>query len=311
MVTINTSFHLYIESFLYEKKGPLALIITFVLSPLMLLYCAIITYKKWYATSHTQHFTTPIISIGNLTVGGNGKTPVTITLAKQYQKSAIILRGYGRQSKGLKVVRTYDKILGDVHSCGDEAMEYALALNSLVIVSADRVLAIQKAIHLGAKIIFLDDGFSKYSIEKFNILIKPSLQPYTKLCLPCGAYREPYSMYKSANFILEESTHIKRKTVLKNPTDKMILITAIARASRLDPYLPELVAKYSFPDHHFFTYQEIVALVTKHEASSIVCTQKDAVKLEAFGFALSILELDITLSDQLFEKIDLYANRFN
>jgi tetraacyldisaccharide 4'-kinase len=63
--------------------------------------------------------------------------------------------------------------------------------NATVIVSEDRVKAILKAKELGCKIIFLDDGFSKYQIAKFNILLKPKDEPTNNFCIPSGGYREP------------------------------------------------------------------------------------------------------------------------
>ena len=84
-------------------------------------------FKKSYAV--------PIVSIGNLIVGGSGKTPFVITLAKQYSNATIISRGYGRQSKGLVEVSKRGKILSNVFNSGDEAMLMATSLpNASVIV---------------------------------------------------------------------------------------------------------------------------------------------------------------------------------
>ena len=68
-----------------------------------------------------QDFGVKIISIGNLNVGGSGKTPLVTTLASRYKNVAIILRGYGRESRGLYVVKNRDDILCDVSVSGDEA----------------------------------------------------------------------------------------------------------------------------------------------------------------------------------------------
>jgi len=112
-------------------------------------------------------FGIPIISVGNIIVGGSGKTPVTINLASKYEDVCIILRGYGRASKGLQVVSLRGKILVDVKTSGDEAMLLANSLpKATVIVSENRVTAILKAKELACKIIFLDDGFYKISYFK-------------------------------------------------------------------------------------------------------------------------------------------------
>ncbi len=87
--------------------------------------------------------------------------------------------------------------------------------NATVIVSEDRVLGIKKAKELGSKVIFLDDGFSKYNIKKFDILLKPKDEPTNNFCIPSGAYREPKSFYKKANLVLKEGIDFKREVEIK------------------------------------------------------------------------------------------------
>ena len=107
--------------------------------------------------------------VGNLSVGGSGKTPLVTALAQKYEESAVILRGYGRHSKGLYVVKDFNNILCDVDVSGDEAMIYAQKLaKSIVIVSEDRKIAILQAKEMGAKIIFLDDAYSKHNVKKLD-----------------------------------------------------------------------------------------------------------------------------------------------
>ena len=86
-----------------------------------------------------EDFGIKIVGVGNLNVGGSGKTPLVTALASKYDDVAIILRGYGRNSKGLYVVKDKNTILEDVSISGDEAMIYAQKLKSaIVIVSEDR-----------------------------------------------------------------------------------------------------------------------------------------------------------------------------
>ena len=117
-------------------------------------------------------------------------------------------------------------------------------------------------------------------------------------------------MYQKADIILSEANDFKRKVTLQNPTKRMILITSIAKPSRLDPYLPDLLEKIVFPDHYFFTKDEILALILKYQASSIVCTQKDAVKLAQFGVNLSLLKLEILLQRDIYSEINQYLENF-
>jgi len=162
---------LWVEEYLFYPKTFLQFLLSFLLLPLTFLYCFVVISKRLFAKK--IDFKVPIISIGNLTVGGSGKTPLTIELAKEYENCAIVLRGYGRTSKGLVVVSKEKNILCDVSQSGDEAMLYAKSLpNATVIVSEDRTKAIELAKSFTCQPIFLDDGFSKSYIKKFDILIK-------------------------------------------------------------------------------------------------------------------------------------------
>jgi tetraacyldisaccharide 4'-kinase len=108
----------------------------------------------------------PVISIGNLTMGGTGKTPTAMLLTRyiseQHRKKvAIVLRGYKRESSGYQLVSEGNGPLLDVRQSGDEA--YLLAeelLGSIVVVDENRVRGAEAAKKLGAEVILLDDGFS-------------------------------------------------------------------------------------------------------------------------------------------------------
>ena len=298
---------LWTEDYLF-RPNLLQRVISFSLLPLTFLYCLIVISKR--AFSKPKNFDIPIISIGNLIVGGSGKTPFTIALAKRYENSAIVLRGYKRKSKGLMVVSKRGEILTDVQTSGDEAMLYAKLLkNASVIVSENREEGIKKAKELGCKIVFLDDGFSKAKIKKFDILLK-SGNYKNSFCLPSGPFREPKSFEKFASLILQENIDFKREVKIKNPTKRMILITAISKPKRLDSFLPKVVEKIYFPDHYNFKKEEIVKLIYKYNASSILTTQKDAVKMEKFNLPLSILELEIKIEEKILKKCDDFIYNF-
>ena len=173
------------------------------MAPLSLLYTFIVCLKRLFAKP--QSFKIPIISVGNLTLGGSGKTPLVRALFKEFSeelKTCIILRGYGRKSRGLLEVALGGRILCDVRQSGDEAMEYALSLRGAnVIVSEDRAAGILRAQTLGFELVILDDGFSKFNIAKFDVLLKPEPAPKLPFCLPFAAYRYPPFFYKFADFI--------------------------------------------------------------------------------------------------------------
>lgn len=254
-------------------------------------------------------FGVPIVSVGNLNVGGSGKTPLVTALAKHYDDAAIILRGYGRGSKGLYVVKNKKQLLCDIETSGDEAMIYAHKLpNAIVIVSEDRKVAIEKAKELGAQIIFLDDAYSKHGIKKLDLII--DVKSSNNFCLPSGPFRE--RLYESKNVkVLREEKDFKRVVTLKDRCDKMSLLTAIARPQRLDKYLPEVVSKNYFADHHAFVKKELEEVLSRDGSDSLLVTYKDFVKVRSFGLPLSLLDLDIEVNKDLIDTIGKYIENEN
>jgi len=246
-----------------------------------------------------EDFGIKIISVGNLTVGGSGKTPLVTALAKSYAKPAIILRGYGRDSSGIIVVKDTNAILCDVKTSGDEAMIYAKKVPSaVVIVSEDRKIAVKKAKEMGCEVVFLDDAYSKHDIKKIDILIEA--ESANKHCLPSGPYRERLWATKEV-IKLKDGVDFHREVKLVNAAQRMSLVTAIARPSRLDKFLPEVVNKHYFEDHHSFSKAELEEILKTDESDSLLMTFKDYVKCETFNLPISLLDLDIKLS----AKVDM------
>ena len=242
----------------------------------------------------------PIISIGNIIVGGSGKTPFSIKLAKEFSsyKPAVVLRGYGRKSKGLVVVRDFKRILTGVNESGDEAMEIATSVDAAVIVSEDRKKGILKAKEMGAGFVILDDGFDK-PFKKFNIVIDEKIKnPFT---LPAGGYRYPRVALRFADLILKEGRDFKRK--VKVPKGD-VLISGISKPKRLLEYWDK---EYRFfPDHYNYKWEDLRPFQNK----IIVTTKKDYVKLRNFPLNLKVIELDIELKKEVLEKIEKYLIKF-
>ena len=260
--------------------------------------------KLRYMRKTPHDFKLPIISVGNLTVGGSGKTPIVSALASRYEDVAVVLRGYGRKSEGLVVVSDGEQVLVDVDTSGDEAMLYANVLpKAVVIVSEKRELAIEKAKELGCKVLFLDDGYNKHQIKKLDILI--DVATTNDFCLPSGPYRERLWRGKEA-LVIQEDKEFKRSVKLIDTTEKMVLVTAIARAERLDPYLPDVLEKVYFEDHHFFTKEELVAILERTGASSLLVTLKDYVKIRTFDLPLTLMELSLELDEGFVTRVDNY-----
>lgn len=295
------------ERYLFTPKG-LDYLISLFLLPLSLLY-TLVLYLRFVLTK-PKDLGIPIISIGNLVIGGSGKTPVTIALALKYENVAVVLRGYGRSSEGTILISERGNILEDVRVSGDEAMLLAQSLpKATIIVATNRVEGILKAKELGVKIVFLDDGYSKHFIKKLDLILEPLHKSYLPFCIPSGPYRELKWWGKSA-FVFKEEEDFKRRVDLKNPTERMLLVTAISKPWRLDPYLPKVVGKKSFIDHYHFSKEELVDLMQHYEATSIVTTQKDAVKMQAFGLELSILELSLEISDTMSQLVENYIRDY-
>ena len=247
-----------------------------------------------FKSKTAEDFGIKIISVGNLSVGGSGKTPLVTALAKEHINAAIILRGYGRESQGLYVIKDKEKILEDVSVSGDEAMIYAHKLpNVVVIVSEDRKKGILKAKEMGLDTVFLDDAYSKHDIKKKDILIE--VKSKNSACLPAGPFRERLWSEKEA-VVLVDGVDFKRRVTLVDATPKMSLVTAIARPERLDEFLPSVVSKNYFADHHNYKKEELEAILEKDQSDSLLVTYKDYVKVQDFGLPLSLLDLEIELS---------------
>ncbi|NIA29330.1 MAG: tetraacyldisaccharide 4'-kinase [Actinobacteria bacterium] len=192
---------------LFENKWPALL-----LWPLSLLYGIIVIIRNslydWGVLSSFK-VSKPIISIGNITAGGTGKTPLVIFLAKWLKKKGervcILSRGFKRNSRGTLIVSDGDKILATIDDAGDEPFQMAKELSDVpVIVDEDRVrgarIAIKKFLF---DIILLDDGFQHRRLQRdIDIVTFKSTHPLGNgFLLPAGPLREPMSGLKRANLI--------------------------------------------------------------------------------------------------------------
>ena len=284
-------------------------IVGLLLLPLSLLYGVTLLLRRIVAKK--EDFTLPIISIGNIIVGGSGKTPFAITLIeylkkKRYKNIFYISRGYGRKSKGLYIVKCNGDIKCSVECSGDEALLVAYETNANVIVAEDRIKAILKAKKLGADILVLDDAFSKVKIEKFEIVLEPQ-RVANFLPLPSGPFREFAFMKSAADLVLKEGVDFKRKVNYENLTERMLLVTAISNPKRLKRYLPKgVVAEYCLPDHSYFNKKQIIDKMEENRASSLLVTQKDYVKLEQFKLPLSLIKLKLELDFQRLNGLEKY-----
>lgn len=322
----------FLDNYFYAPNT-LQKLLCFVLLPFSLVYLCIASFKRKLGNLHIfgggMDFGVPLISVGNIIAGGSGKTPFIIYLAEKLtqrydKKICVISRGYGRKSRGLVWVAKEGKICATVQNAGDEPYLIAKTLvdkKIYVLVSKDRIRGIKEAIKEGAEIILLDDAF-RFGFSKFDILLRPHKEPYFRFCLPSGLYREwanIYNSYQSLQNNTLPNQHFKKGVVLKdgldfarivkvqNPSEKMLLLSAIANPSRLDSYLQDyaknIVCKITLKDHATFDKEKIQQWLESYGATSILTTQKDEVKLESFGLPLSIMKLHLEVDKRALDII--------
>lgn len=302
----------WIEQYLFFPT-PFQRLVGILFFPFTIFYCIITAYKR--VVKKASYLGIPVMSVGNLLVGGTGKTPVIIALAKEKKNAAIVLRGYGRESKGLFVVSQKGIIKESIQTSGDEAMLLAHSLPlATVIVSENRIDGVLKARELGCEIVFLDDGYRHHEIEKFDILLRPAQEPTNIFCLPSGGYRDTKMMYAFANLVLKEGQDFTRMVTFKHNgkiveylPQKIVLVTAISKAYRLLEYLPQNIQTVIFEDHHNFTQEDIDKITTKYPDSSVVTTAKDLVKLEQFRLKnIYLMNLEVQINRESIKKINSY-----
>ena len=194
-------------------------------------------YASGRAVSHRLAY--PVISVGNLTMGGTGKTPFVAHLARRLRfegkRPAILTRGYGRKSRGVVVVSEGNGPLVSAEEGGDEPVALALRLPGVVIVAARRrVEAARAAERRGADLFLLDDGYQHLALQRdANLLLLDVHDPFGGGRFPPrGRLREPLSALARADAFV--FTRIERE-----PPDADVLATL----ERWNPSAPVFTAR--------------------------------------------------------------------
>jgi tetraacyldisaccharide 4'-kinase len=181
-------------------------------------YRVLVHFRNWGYRNRilkSQKLSVPVISVGNITVGGTGKTPVVHLLARYYQKLGkkvvILSRGYKRKNNHpIILVSDYTKVLVDWETAGDEPYQLAQSLPGVaVIVGNERKITGDYAIQeLHPDLIILDDGFSHQQVSRnLNLVLINSTRPFgNDYYLPVGLLREPISSLHRADIILLTKT---------------------------------------------------------------------------------------------------------
>ena len=247
-----------------------------------------------------------IIVVGNITVGGVGKTPLVIRLCRLLRlagfKPGVVSRGYGRQDKKLRLVSP----ASDPAVVGDEPLLIARQANVPVIVADDRCEAARKLLKQGVNVIVSDDGLQHYRLpRKLEICVVDGERGFGNgLMLPAGPLREPMERLDSVDYIVVngESQVVPPE---RNPVTMLLAagllrsldnrqswrlaqfggcrVNAVAGIGNPRRFFDLLrnaritVNEYAFPDHHRFQASDFEQM----DASlPIVMTEKDAVKVK-------------------------------
>ncbi|MEJ6951192.1 tetraacyldisaccharide 4'-kinase [Natronospora cellulosivora (SeqCode)] len=200
-----------------EKKDVISSIVLLFLSLLEKVYLLLIKfrsflYKRGFLKS--RKLDCRLISIGNISVGGTGKTPFVKFLAEEYKKRGrrvvIISRGYKSKGKEARIVYDGEKLLVEKELISDEALMLSEKLKDVpLILAKNRFLAGQLAIKKFAPdIILLDDGFQHWQLKRDkDIVLIDALNPFAyKRLIPRGLLREPIEALKRANIIVISKT---------------------------------------------------------------------------------------------------------
>jgi tetraacyldisaccharide 4'-kinase len=246
--------------------------------------------------------TRPVISIGNISVGGTGKTPFVIALGKLLKHRGIafdiLSRGYGRSSTEITAVDPN----GSPAQFGDEPLLLARKLQVPVIVGADRYQAgLLAEKQFSSRLHLLDDGFQHRRLHRdFDIVLLPAAD-YSGSLLPIGRLREPISALRRADaialpaplnhpFDAKRVWTVRRQLELSNPAGKLIAFCGIGRPQQFFDGLKDglkstgqtLASEITFSDHHSYSQPDIdrlLALKKQTSADGFITTEKDAINL--------------------------------
>lgn len=273
----------------------------------------------------------PVVSIGNISVGGTGKTPFVIALGELLKQRGIafdvLSRGYGRSSKEIAVVDPQ----GSPQQFGDEPLLIARKLGVPVIVGADRfqagLLAEEK---FSSRLHLLDDGFQHRRLHRdFDIVLLPQ-KDLTGTLLPTGRLREPPSSLDRADAVVlfdpnapdlkAQVLKAKRAVTLDKTGGKAFVFCGIARSEQFFAAVEargmEIAGKRAFEDHIRYQRADIDELLHAKQrcgADFFLTTEKDLVNLGTLAAQLqplrtAQLQIEMENPDQvlalILEKIE-------
>ncbi len=290
----------------------------FILLPVSWFFLTIVFIRAWlYRQGFLKSIalTVPVVIVGNINVGGTGKTPLVIYIVEQLKKSGfnpgVISRGFGVNALAVLAVQ-HNSLASEV---GDEPLLIKRRLNCPVYIHQDRVLAGQALLtdHPKCDIVLSDDGLQHYRLKRdVEICVLDATVGFGNgALLPAGPLREPVSRLMTVDTIVingslhgrhefsdryfskihEMQINAEKFYNLENPSkvceandfigSSNVAIAGIGNPERFFQQLKSLkldFKKYSFPDHHAFSADDFVNI----KADFILMTEKDAVKCKPF-----------------------------
>ncbi|MDP1574768.1 MAG: tetraacyldisaccharide 4'-kinase [Coxiellaceae bacterium] len=279
----------------YQKN-----IFSLLLFPVSLIYRAVVSLRRFLYQKNRlkiHRVSVPVIVVGNITVGGTGKTPLVIALVKELQKQGfhpgIITRGYRGKNKQWPCHVEKDS---DPFLFGDEAVLLAQKTGVPVVAGPcrfdDATLLLEK---FSIDVIISDDGLQHYALYRdVEILVIDGLRRFGNgFCLPAGPLREPVSRCNTVDFVITNGIEMQfviddivnmvdDNKKLSGVDDKKIMaIAAIGNPDRFFQSLKEKNLIFDtkiFPDHYHFEKSDLEKL----SCDIIIMTEKDAVKCRQF-----------------------------
>ncbi len=301
-------------------KGRASYILRGFLGPAAMIY-RVMSSMRFRLTSPTRA-NVPVICIGNLTVGGTGKTPVAIAIAdlcaKAGIKPAILLRGYRGRLPGPLVVTAAHNAM----EVGDEALMHAA--RHLTIVSGDRVKGAALAVAQGARIIVMDDGFQNPRLAKDLSLVVIDAETGfgSGEIFPLGPLREPAAqgLTRAQGIILMGDgnappeamasglplfrAHLAPENGDAFTGKKVVAFAGIGRPEKffaaLEACGATVVARHSFDDHQLIAQAVIDSLCeeARKQDAVPVTTEKDFFRLAKKPAGIRVLKVNAVFDDQ-------------
>jgi tetraacyldisaccharide 4'-kinase len=265
----------------------------------------------------------PVVSVGNLSAGGSGKTPFVMMLGELLRKRGVkfdvLSRGYGRKSRGVRLVDPS----GLAAEYGDEPLLIARKLQAQVVVGEDRYAAGCFAeSRFGPHMHILDDGFQHRGLARDFDIVLVTPQDATDQLLPAGRLREKLGSLRRADAVVLASGasaesfpldgtlvwRVRRGIDPKSVPPRPIVFCGIARPQgfvlQLRSASIEPVAEAFYRDHHAYDekdVRELLELKRRSEAGGFVTTEKDAVNLGPYLAALeplAVVPVRMELTDE-------------